>query len=321
MATFNKQNLLKEWTGCAALCLRPHHTGDDIQHSSTTLSLICIGSTNYLGLVDSKRNKRLWFICFLNHLFVSASTNSSAAGSQIWQCDVNAAFTIYYHWDPCGPAAGGDNWCNKSMTHTANVHQCEQKSLSHIGLVMFTMGHTRNLDPGIDDPKVWTQVCCVTTWFTIYARVCLKRWSRTQFVPTRARYGWGVEATISTCTVSEQTRRVWCVAVVLNQLSRLNQNMASHGRCWGWKVIQMVIVGASKNKKKPNMHRNKEDWCKDALNCSEHKQEVHLVSSPCVLAVCKQTPCTWPPTVLDCIPVQACPCVVQSKSGLVLKNP
>lgn len=160
--------------GHAAWCLRAHHTSDDIQHSSTTLSLICISSTNYLGLVDGKRTKRLRFICLLNHLFVSASTNSSAAGPQIWQCDANATFTIYYHWDPSGPAAGGNNWCNKSITHTANVHQCEQKSLPHMGLVMFTMGHTRNLDPGIDDSKVWTQVCCVTTRFTIYARVCLK---------------------------------------------------------------------------------------------------------------------------------------------------
>lgn len=43
----------------------------------------------------------------------------------------------------------------------------------------------------------------------------------------------------------------------------------------------MVIVGVSKNKKKNNMHRNKEDWCKDALNCGEYKQVVHLVLFVC----------------------------------------
>lgn len=114
------------------------------QHNLEFDSLICISSTNYLGLVDGKSNKRLGFICLLNHLFVSASANSSAAGPQIWQCNANAVFTIYYHWDPCGHAAGGDNWCNKSSTHTTNVHRCEQKSLSHMGLVMFAMGHSLN---------------------------------------------------------------------------------------------------------------------------------------------------------------------------------
>lgn len=45
------------------------------------------------------------------------------------------------------------------------------------------------------------------------------------------------------------------------------------------------------------MHCNKEDfiahgyvlhWCRDTINCSKSKQVVQLLSSFCVLAVCKQ---------------------------------
>lgn len=46
----------------------------------------------------------------------------------------------------------------------------------------------------------------------------------------------------------------------------------------------------------------------DTLNRSKHKQVVQLVSSSCMLAVCKPTLHISPPAVLDsALDVQACP--------------
>lgn len=63
------------------------------------------------------------------------------------------------------------------------------------------------------------------------------------------------------------------------------------------------------------MHCNKEGfiahghvlhWCRDTMNCGKSTQAVQLLSSFCVLAVCKQTLCISPPTVLYiCMRVQA----------------
>lgn len=85
-------------------------------------------------------------------------------------------------------------------------------------------------------------------------------------------------------------------AVVSDQPSCLNHNMAAHGRYQSWKAGEMavvVVVGGGSNVKN-NMHGNKEDsivhgcvlhLCRDALNCSDRKQVARLASISCVLVV------------------------------------
>lgn len=66
-----------------------------------------------------------------------------------------------------------------------------------------------------------------------------------------------------------------------------------------------------------DMHSNKEDspvhgcalhWCRDAMNWSEGKQVAQLASASfsCVSAVWKPTQSKSPPTILDCVHMQAC---------------
>lgn len=115
--------------------------------------------------------------------------------------------------------------------------------------------------------------------------------------------------------------------VAFDYPSCLNQNTATHGRCWGWQALQVAVARISKvkNQKKNNMHFNEEDfiahgyvlhWCRDTIKCSKNKQVVQLLSSFCVLAVCKQTLCISPPTVLDYI----CKCAQAQNSNNNVKT-
>lgn len=90
--------------------------------------------------------------------------------------------------------------------------------------------------------------------------------------------------------------------------------------CTQWllkvKHWSQVVAGVSKIEK-TNIHRDKESFsvcgcalqqCRDTLNCSKHTEAKRLVSSSCVLVVCKPTLCMSPPTVLDYVlHIWACP--------------
>lgn len=99
------------------------------------------------------------------------------------------------------------------------------------------------------------------------------------FMCVRARVAGDAEASIP----KQESGLVYASKVLVSEWYGFIPSSLLHSRCWSWKAVRMSIVGISKVKKNKtkNSHSNKENyifngfllqWCRDTLNCSEHKQ-------------------------------------------------